>query len=49
MRAGRTCELLNDYQQALEIYKKIEKDYYNTPQQREIEKFITRAELKLEK
>lgn len=46
MKAGRTCELLNDYKQALEIYRKIDKDYYDTPQQREIEKYITRAELK---
>ncbi|HOK39164.1 MAG: tetratricopeptide repeat protein [Bacteroidales bacterium] len=48
MKAGRTCELLNDYEKALELYKKIDKDYYDTPQQREIEKYITRAELKIE-
>ncbi|MFQ3579443.1 MAG: tetratricopeptide repeat protein, partial [Bacteroidales bacterium] len=48
MKAGRTCELLNNYEKALELYKKIDKDYYDTPQQREIEKYITRAELKIE-
>ncbi len=47
MKAGKTCELLNDYKQALDIYKRIEKEYYNTPQQREIEKYIKRAEMKI--
>ncbi len=47
MKAGRTCELLGDFNQALEIYKRIESEYYNTPQQREIEKYIKRVEMKL--
>lgn len=47
MKAGRTCELLGDFKQALEIYKRIESEYYNTPQQREIEKYIKRVEMKL--
>jgi len=47
MKAGRTCELKGDNKQALEIYKRIEKEYYNTPQQREIEKYIKRVEMKL--
>ncbi len=47
MKAGRTCELLGDNAQALEIYKRIEKEYFDTPQQREIEKYIKRVEMKM--
>jgi tetratricopeptide (TPR) repeat protein len=47
MKAGRTCELKKDYKQALDIYKRIESEFYNTPQQREIEMYIKRCEMKL--
>ncbi len=48
MKAGQTYEILENYQEALNIYKKINTEYYNTPQQREIEKFIKRCEMKLQ-
>jgi tetratricopeptide (TPR) repeat protein len=47
MKAGRTCELLGDNKQALELYQRIDKEYYETPQQQEIEKYIKRVEMKL--
>ncbi|MDD3739762.1 MAG: tetratricopeptide repeat protein [Bacteroidales bacterium] len=47
MKAGRTCELLGDNKQALELYQRIDKEYYETPQQQEIEKYIQRVEMKL--
>jgi tetratricopeptide (TPR) repeat protein len=47
MKAGGTCELKKDYKQALDIYKRIESEYYNTQQQRDIEKYIKRCEMKL--
>jgi tetratricopeptide (TPR) repeat protein len=47
MKAGQTYELLNNYQEAINIYKKIESEFYDTPQQREIEKYIKRCEMKL--
>ncbi|MDR2009497.1 MAG: tetratricopeptide repeat protein [Bacteroidales bacterium] len=47
MKAGRTCELLGDYKQALNIYTRIEKEYHGTQQQREVEKFIERAKTKM--
>lgn len=46
MKAGRTCELLGDYKQALEIYKRVETECFGTQEQREIEKYIKRVELK---
>ena len=47
MKAGRTYELLGKYQDALAIYKRIETEYFDTPEQREIEKYIKRVEMKL--
>jgi tetratricopeptide (TPR) repeat protein len=47
MKAGRTCELLKDNKQALAIYNRIEKEYYGTTQQTEIEKYIKQVEMKL--
>ncbi|MBN2777669.1 MAG: tetratricopeptide repeat protein [Bacteroidales bacterium] len=47
MKAGQTYEMLNNYQEAINIYKKIESDYFDTPQQREVEKYIKRCEMKL--
>jgi tetratricopeptide (TPR) repeat protein len=47
MKAGQTYELLNNYKKALETYQIIENDYYNSPQQRNIEKYIQRAKMNL--
>lgn len=47
MKAGQTYEMLNNYQEAINIYNKIESEYFDTPQQREIEKYIKRCEMKL--
>ena len=47
MKAGQTYELMNNYKEALNIYKRIESEFYDTPQQREIEKYIKRCEMKL--
>ncbi|MDD2387135.1 MAG: tetratricopeptide repeat protein [Bacteroidales bacterium] len=47
MKAGQTYELMENYQEALNIYKRIETDYFETPQQREAEKYIKRCEMKL--
>lgn len=47
MKAGRTCELMKNYKQALDIYNRVEKEYYGTTQQAEIEKYIKQAEMKM--
>ncbi|MDD4149164.1 MAG: tetratricopeptide repeat protein [Bacteroidales bacterium] len=47
MKAGQTYELLENYQEAINIYKRIETEYFETPQQREAEKYIKRCEMKL--
>lgn len=47
MKAGQTYELMKNYNAALDIYKRIEKEYYDTPQQREVEKYIKRCEMKI--
>ncbi|MDL2262357.1 tetratricopeptide repeat protein [Bacteroidales bacterium OttesenSCG-928-I21] len=47
LKAGKTCELLGDYKQALNIYTRIDKEYQGTQQQREIEKYIERVKTKL--
>jgi len=47
MKAARTYEFLNDYQKALEIFERIEKEYPKSGEGRKIEKFITRAKLKI--
>jgi len=46
MRAGIAYESLNKWNEALEIYNRIDKEYYGTSEQRNIEKYITRAKLK---
>jgi len=46
MRAGLAYESLNKWNEALEVYNRIEKEYYGTTEQRNIEKYITRAKLK---
>ncbi len=47
MKAGKTYEIMNNFQEALNIYKKIETEYYGTKQQENIEKYIKRCEMKL--
>lgn len=47
MKAAQSYELKNEYKNALDIYKKIETDYFGTAQQRDIEKYIKRCEMKL--
>lgn len=49
MKAGNMYELTENYAKALEQYKNIEANYYRTPEQSNIEKYIERAELKLNK
>ncbi|PLX07179.1 MAG: hypothetical protein C0596_12165 [Marinilabiliales bacterium] len=46
MKAGQTYELMNNYQEAINVYKRIESEFYNTQQQRDIEKYIKRCEMK---
>ncbi|HOE04418.1 MAG TPA: tetratricopeptide repeat protein [Bacteroidales bacterium] len=46
MRAGLAYESLNKWDKALEVYNRIDKEYYGTTEQRNIEKYITRAKLK---
>ena len=45
-RAGMACEEEGDFSKAVDLYQKIKAEYPNTNEGREIEKFITRAELK---
>lgn len=47
MKAGRTYELQKDYAKALEIYKRIDTEYYGTTEHRNIEKYIKRCEMNL--
>ncbi|MBE0639211.1 MAG: tetratricopeptide repeat protein [Bacteroidales bacterium] len=44
MKAGWTYELLSDYKKAIEVYKEIRKDYPQSTEARELEKYIARAE-----
>ena len=44
MKAAQTHELLGDYNKAVEIYKELKKDYKNSPQATEVDKYIARAE-----
>ncbi|MDR2834853.1 MAG: tetratricopeptide repeat protein [Bacteroidales bacterium] len=48
LRAGEACELLNDNKQALDIYTKIDKEYFGSQEQRNIEKYIERVKTKIE-
>lgn len=43
MKAGLVYEELGDYAKALDLYKTIKSDYTSSPEAREIEKYITRA------
>lgn len=47
MRAGLAYEKQGEYQKALEVYERIEKEYYGTNEQRSIEKYITRVKMNL--
>ena len=47
MKAGWTYEIMNNYEDALKIYERIQKDYYGSYESREIEKYIARAKGKL--
>lgn len=49
MKAGFVLEKLNKWEEALAIYERIEKEYNRTNEGRKIEKYITRAKLKLNK
>lgn len=43
-KAAQAYELLGEYDEALEKYEAIKKDYTNTPEASEIDKYIARAE-----
>lgn len=43
-KAASTCELLKDYDKAVEVYKRIKEDYSSSPEAREIDKYIARAD-----
>ena len=49
MKAGWTYELMNNYEEALKIYEQIHKNYYQSYESREIEKYIARAKSMLGK
>jgi tetratricopeptide (TPR) repeat protein len=49
MKAGFALEKLNKWEEALAIYERIEKEYNRSNEGRKIEKYITRAKLKLNK
>jgi len=44
-KAAQTCEILEDYKQALSLYQRIEKDFYGSSEQRDIEKYIERVKI----
>ena len=48
MKAGQVSEELNDYKQALIIYKLLQEKYPVSAEGRDIEKYITRAQLKID-
>lgn len=49
MKEGFVLEKLNRWEEALAIYERIEKEYNRTNEGRKIEKYITRAKIKLNK
>lgn len=49
MKEGFVLEKLNRWDEALTIYERIEKEYNRTNEGRKIEKYITRAKIKLNK
>ncbi len=48
MKAGRTYEKINEWEKALKAYEKIKKDYKESEQGRIIDKYIYRAQFKIE-
>lgn len=46
MRAGILLEQMSQFKDAVEIYQRIEKEFYNTREGREVVKYIARAKLK---
>lgn len=48
LKAGRVYESLDDYGKALELYERIESEYPKSYEGRKIEKFITRAKIKIQ-
>ena len=49
MKNAMALEKANDYAGALKVYEQIEKDFPNSPEARDIEKYIERAQLKIKK
>jgi len=49
MKAGQVYENIGEYQKAIDTYKQLQKDYSKTNDARQIEKYITRASLELER
>lgn len=49
MKAGQVYENTGEYQKAVDTYKLLQRDYIKTSEGRQIEKYITRASLELEK
>lgn len=49
MKAGLAYEKLNDYQNALKLYEDIKKNFKESNEGRKIEKYITRANIKMNK
>ena len=49
MKNGLALEKSNDYSGALKVYEQIEQEYPASPEGRDIEKYIERAQLKLKK
>jgi tetratricopeptide (TPR) repeat protein len=46
-KAGQVAEELNDFATAKEMYERINKDFYQFGQQKQIDKYIARAENKI--
>lgn len=49
MKNGLALEKANDYSAALKVYEQIEREYPASPEARDIEKYIERAQLKMNK
>ena len=47
LRAGETCELMGDNEQALKLYERINKEYFRSPEQNGIDKYIERVKTKI--
>lgn len=49
MKKGLAAEKAEDYKEALAAYEQLEKDFPNSPEARDVEKYIERVQLKLNK